>query len=83
MINHSRPITTGGREAVAHGRDDTEEPSGTEERTDNPSHLYQYTLLVPAAAAAELWTTLLACPSVVTAGEAEWQTLRIKRGGGV
>lgn len=39
-----------------------------------------YSLIVPLSISAKVWSTLSASPSVVTAGEEEWQTLRIKQG---
>lgn len=39
-----------------------------------------YTLLAPVSVAAKLWSALSSCPSVVIAGEEDWQTLRIKQG---
>lgn len=39
-----------------------------------------YTLLVPLAVSAKLWSALSSPASVVVAGEEDWQTLRIKQG---
>lgn len=41
---------------------------------------YYYTLLAPMSVSAKLWSALSSLPSVVVAGEEDWQTLRIKQG---
>lgn len=75
-ICHSRPITARARGGSVTQVLDHDKPGGGRRGPDDP----WFTLVVPAAVATELWSTLSASPSVVTAGEAEWQTLRIRRG---
>lgn len=40
----------------------------------------EYSVLLPCAVSAKLWSALSGLPAVVIAGEAEWQHLRIKNG---
>lgn len=65
-ISHLRPMTR------------TESSQGSD--GDLSGERSTYSLIVPSSISAEVWSTLSASPSVVTAGEQEWQTLRIKQG---
>lgn len=42
--------------------------------------LPEYSVLLPCAVSAKLWSALSGSPAVVIAGEEEWQHLRIKHG---
>ncbi|CAM9280948.1 unnamed protein product, partial [Laminaria digitata] len=81
-IRHSRPMT---RRAVAEdtggggGGDGGAAPEGGGVAASSSADAY-YTLLAPLSVSAKLWSALSSTPSVVIAGEEDWQTLRIKQG---
>lgn len=49
-------------------------------RSESSEETY-ISLIVPMAVSPKLWSGLADSPGVVAAGEEEWQTFRIKRGG--
>ncbi|CAM9768188.1 unnamed protein product [Scytosiphon promiscuus] len=72
VINHARPMTRredskGTGEVVSEGG----VPSGGQACLS---------LMVPLSVASKVWSALAAAPSVVVAGEEEWQVLRIEQG---
>eukprot|EP00903_Cladosiphon_okamuranus_P014642 g13577.t1 len=64
VISHKRPMTR------------TESPRGS---VPEGGHAY-VSVILPACVSARVWSAISASPSVVVAGEEEWQMLRIKQG---
>lgn len=73
-IGHARPITRQG--GAAQDGDGVPSKGGFNKGGDTK----EYTLIVPSSVSGGLWSVLSDLPTVVTAGEEEWQTLRIKQG---
>eukprot|EP00752_Nemacystus_decipiens_P011876 g10532.t1 len=65
VISHKRPMTR--KESLQEGNG-----SGAEQA--------YFSLIVPSSVSARVWSAVSASPSVVIAGEEEWQMLRIKQG---
>ncbi|CAM9276701.1 unnamed protein product [Ectocarpus sp. 12 AP-2014] len=79
IIGHARPLTRTKEEEEGVSRDAEGVLSGDGggQRTQQHPH---YSIIVPVSVSSKVWSVLSASPSVVAAGEEEWQTLRIKQG---
>ncbi|CBN74309.1 folate-binding protein YgfZ [Ectocarpus siliculosus] len=79
IIGHARPLTRTREEEEGVSHDAEGVLSGDGERQGTQQHPY-YSVIVPVSVSSKVWSALSASPSVVAAGEEEWQTLRIKQG---
>lgn len=65
--------------AISHKRPMTRTWSSHEDSAPGAGQAY-FSLIMPSSVSARVWSAISASPSVVIAGEEEWQTLRIKQG---
>ncbi|CAM9112704.1 unnamed protein product [Hapterophycus canaliculatus] len=72
VISHSRPMTR--------LEDSQSTDSGVSEGGVPSAGQTCLSLMVPLSVSSKVWSALAAAPSVVVAGEEEWQILRIKQG---
>lgn len=52
----------------------------TRKQSEQEAAQAYFSLIMPSTVSARVWSAISASPSVVIAGEEEWQTLRIKQG---
>lgn len=71
VLGHARSMTRGAGGGVL---------EGASERVSPGVAVQEYSVLVPSSVSAKLWSALSESPSVLVAGEQEWQTLRIRQG---
>lgn len=80
IIGHARPLTrTTEEEEGGVSRDAEGVLSGEGRGQGTQQHPY-FSVMVTVSVSSKVWSALSASPSVVAAGEEEWQTLRIKQG---
>ncbi|CAB1098325.1 unnamed protein product [Ectocarpus sp. CCAP 1310/34] len=79
IIGHGRPLTRTREEEEGVSRAAEGMLLGDGGGQGTQQHPY-YSIIVPVSVSSKVWSALLASPSVVAAGEEEWQTLRIKQG---
>lgn len=72
VISHARPM--------ARREDSQPTDAGVSEGGVPSAGQACLSLMVPSSVSSKLWSVLAAAPSVVVAGEEEWQILRVKQG---
>ncbi|CAM9134422.1 unnamed protein product [Ectocarpus fasciculatus] len=75
IVGHARPLTR-----ITEEEGVSRDSEGVEGRGQGTQEHPYYSIIVPVSASSKVWSALSASPSVVAAGEEEWQTLRIKQG---